>query len=194
VIKGLLLCSFNSALRAQQTIMPAEADVRAHQLLLQLSLNQKLTLLGGQDRKFIAGIPSLHIPPARMSDGPLGVSVTVIGTRALLPSNNYAAGIALAASWDPQLARRIGEALGDDARARDVQVLLGPAVNLIRAPQDGRAFEYFGEDPYLAAKLAVRCIALRSLTAQQTGACCSLSASGIRRRFRLRVRVGHRAC
>jgi beta-glucosidase len=126
-----------------------------HQLLLQLSLDQKLTLLGGQDRKFIAGIPSLHIPPARMSDGPLGVSVTVIGTRALLPSNNYAAGIALAASWDPQLARRIGEALGDDARTRDVQVLLGPAVNLIRAPQDGRAFEYFGEDPYLAAQLAV---------------------------------------
>ena len=93
-----------------------------------------------------------------MSDGPLGISVTVIGTHALLPSNNYAAGIALAASWDPTLARQIGEQLGEDARARDVSILLGPAVNLIRSPVDGRAFEYFGEDPWLTSQLAVNYI------------------------------------
>lgn len=158
IVLSLTLFSAFASSSAQQSLPSQQIDEQAHALLLRFTLDQKLSLLGGEDRKFIHGIPELQLPKVRMSDGPLGVSVTVIGTRVLLPSNNYAAGIALAASWDPSLARQIGEQLGEDARARDVGILLGPAVNLIRAPMDGRAFEYFGEDPWLTSQLAVNYI------------------------------------
>ena len=84
-----------------------------------------------------------------MSDGPLGV-------RSWGPSTAYAAGINLAASSrDTELAQRVGVMLGEDARARGVHFLLGPGVNIYRAPMNGRNFEYFGEDPYLAGQMAV---------------------------------------
>src|SRR5918993_4897673 len=83
-----------------------------------------------------------------MGDGPAGV-------RSPAPSIAYAAGIALAASWDEALAWRVGVQLGRDARSRGVQFLLGPGVNLYRSPRNGRNFEYFGEDPWLAARIAV---------------------------------------
>jgi beta-glucosidase len=83
-----------------------------------------------------------------MSDGPLGV-------RTWGPSTAYPAGVALAATWDPKLAEREGVALGQDARARGVNFLLGPGVNIDRAPMNGRNFEYLGEDPYLAAHMDV---------------------------------------
>ena len=83
-----------------------------------------------------------------MSDGPEGV-------RTWGPSTAYAGGIALAATWDTELAGRMGAAIGDDARARGVHFLLGPGLNISRAPMNGRNFEYFGEDPFLAARMAV---------------------------------------
>ena len=67
----------------------------------------------------------------------------------------YAGGIALAATWDPDLAGRMGICLGQDARARGVHILLAPGVNITRAPMDSRNMEYFGEDPYLASRIAV---------------------------------------
>ena len=82
-----------------------------------------------------------------MADGPVGVSnygpATVFG------------GIGLAATWDPELAARIGATIGQDARARGVHFMLGPGVNIYRAPMNGRNFEYFGEDPFLASRTAV---------------------------------------
>jgi beta-glucosidase len=86
-----------------------------------------------------------------MSDGPVGV-------RAWGPTTGYAAGIGLAASWDVGLAHRVGVSLGRDARARGVNFLLGPGVNIYRAPMNGRNFEYFGEDPYLAGQIAAHYI------------------------------------
>src|ERR1035437_236161 len=83
-----------------------------------------------------------------MSDGPLGV-------RTWGPSTAYPAGVALAATWDPALAQREGVALGEDARARGVNFLLGPGVNIYRAPMNGRNFEYLGEDAHLASQMAV---------------------------------------
>src|ERR1035437_2138725 len=82
-----------------------------------------------------------------MSDGPEGV-------RTWGPDTAYAGGIALAASWDPKLAEQMGESIGKDARARGMHFLLGPGVNIYRAPMSGRNFEYFGEDPYLAGQTA----------------------------------------
>ena len=83
-----------------------------------------------------------------MSDGPVGVR-----TFGLAPA--YTAGVALAATWDPALAERVGASLGDDARARGVNFLLAPGVNIYRSPLNGRNMEYFGEDPFLAARIAV---------------------------------------
>ena len=82
-----------------------------------------------------------------MSDGPEGV-------RTWGPDTAYAGGIALAAAWDPSLANRMGESIGKDARARGVNFLLGPGINIYRAPMNGRNFEYFGEDPFLSGQTA----------------------------------------
>lgn len=93
-------------------------------------------------------IPRLGIPSFNMSDGPSGI-------RSPGPSTAYAAGIGLAASWDPELAQEVGRQLGRDARARGSHYLLGPGVNIYRAPTNGRNFEYFGEDPWLGSRIAV---------------------------------------
>lgn len=83
-----------------------------------------------------------------MSDGPMGVHDYGLTTA-------YPAGIALAASWDVDLAHRFGIAMGKDARARGVHFILAPGMNIYRAPMNGRNFEYFGEDPFLASRMAV---------------------------------------
>ena len=108
---------------------------------------EKLKLIGGNGMETFA-IPELGIPAIRMTDGPSGV-------RSWGPSTAYPAGIALAATWDPALAKREGQSLADDAKARGARILLGPGVNIYRAPMNGRNFEYFGEDPYLASRVAV---------------------------------------
>src|SRR5208337_125952 len=92
--------------------------------------------------------PAIGLPRFKMSDGPVGV-------RTWGPTTAYTAGAALAASWDTDLARKIGEGLGRDARARSVNFLLGPGVNIARSPLAGRNFEYLSEDPFLNAALAV---------------------------------------
>ncbi len=113
-----------------------------------MTLDEKLDYIGGTDSFYVRANPRLHLPALRMADGPLGV-------RNVGPSTAYAAGIALAASFDTDLAGRVGAMLGRDARARGVHFLLGPAVNIYRAPMCGRNFEYFGEDPFLASRIAV---------------------------------------
>src|SRR5207245_4471358 len=71
------------------------------------------------------------------------------------PTTAYPAGIALAASWDLDLAKRVGVSMGKDARARGVHIILAPGMNIYRSPLNGRNFEYFGEDPFLASRMAV---------------------------------------
>src|SRR5207248_2468374 len=88
------------------------------------------------------------LPRLKMADGPLGV-------RNYGPATTMAGGISLAATWDPELAERVGAEIGRDARAKGVHFLLGPGVNIYRAPMNGRNFEYFGEDPFLASTIAV---------------------------------------
>ncbi|WP_266160835.1 glycoside hydrolase family 3 protein, partial [Dyella silvatica] len=125
----------------------AAVEQRVESLLGKLSVEQKVALLGGVDNFYTRDMPVIGLPRLAMSDGPIGV-------RAPGPSTAYAAGIGLAASWDPALAERVGTAMGRDARARGVQFLLGPGVNMYRAPQNGRNMEYYGEDPLLAGKMA----------------------------------------
>src|SRR5689334_6466304 len=116
-------------------------------LATQLTLEESIDMLGGTGFATRA-VPRLGIPSFNMSDGPSGV-------RSPGPSTAYAAGIGLAATWDPDLALEVGRQLGRDARARGSRYLLGPGVNIYRAPMNGRNFEYFGEDPWLGSRIAV---------------------------------------
>ena len=144
MLVGVALCS-----RAQAPSSDAPAiEKQIDALLAKLTLEQKIDLIGGADGMSIRAIPEIGLPNLRMSDGPVGV-------RTWGPTTAYTAGIALAASWDPELAERVGKSLGEDARARGVRFLLGPGANIYRAPMNGRNFEYLGEDPYLAARTAV---------------------------------------
>jgi beta-glucosidase len=136
--------------QAQQppTPPPANVEPRVDALVSQMTLEEKIVLIGGTDNFFTRPIPRLRIPSLKMSDGPLGV-------HDYGPTTAYAAGIALAASWDADLAHRVGVSMGRDARARGVNIVLAPGLNIYRAPMNGRNFEYFGEDPYLASRMAV---------------------------------------
>ena len=145
----LLGLAFGACVAAQTTrLSRAGAEKRADALLAQMTLDEKLTLIGGINDFYTQAIPRLGIPQFRMSDGPLGV-------HDYGPTTAYPAPMALAASWDVALARRVGESMGKDARARGVHFILAPGLNIYRAPMNGRNFEYLGEDPYLASRFAV---------------------------------------
>ena len=124
----------------------APVEARVADLLGQLTPDEKLLLLGGTGFT-TQPVARLGLPAFVMSDGPVGV-------RNSGPTTAYTAGVALAASWNKSLAQRVGAALGRDCRARGVHMLLGPGINLYRAPMNGRNFEYFGEDPLLSGKTA----------------------------------------
>ena len=129
-----------------QSLDPA-VERRVDSILSRMSIEQKIDYLGGIRSFYIRGYKELGIPELKMSDGPVGV-------RNYGPSTTMG-GIGLAASWNPDLVERMGKVLGEDARARGVHFLLGPGVNIHRAPMNGRNFEYFGEDPFLAARTTV---------------------------------------
>jgi len=130
-----------------QTQFSQATEARVDSLLKQLTLEEKIDLLSGVDDFYIREIKHIGLPRLKMADGPLGV-------RNYGPATTFG-GIGLAATWDPELVQRMGTAIGEDARARGVHFLLGPGVNIYRAPQCGRNFEYFGEDPFLSARTAV---------------------------------------
>ena len=129
----------------------AEVEKRVEALLSKMTVEEKITLIGGINDFYTRAIPRLGLPALRMSDGPMGVHDYGETTA-------YPAGIALAASWDTDLARRVGISMGQDARARGVHFILAPGMNIYRAPMNGRNFEYLGEDPYLASRMAVQLI------------------------------------
>jgi beta-glucosidase len=140
-------CALTASAQAPVPDSP-QIEARARALVAKLTLEQKIELLGGVDTMFTHAAPAIDLPRLKMSDGPIGV-------RTWGPTTAYVGGASLAASWDPALARRIGEGLGRDARARGVHFLLGPGVNIARSPLDSRNFEYFSEDPFLAANMTV---------------------------------------
>lgn len=132
--------------------VPPGADVerRVTSLLDALTLTEKIRLLGGKPGAGSTfGVPRLGIPELRLADGPMGVHWWCDASTA------YPAVIAAAASFDPELWYRLGQALGRDCRARGVHILLAPGVNIYRSPLCGRNFEYAGEDPYLSSRFAV---------------------------------------
>ena len=128
-------------------------------LVSELSLEEKASLCSGADFWHTQAIEELGIPAVMVTDGPHGLRKQVgstdhLGLHQSVPATCFPSAAGLGSSWDRDLLRRIGEALGAEARANEVAVLLGPGVNMKRTPLCGRNFEYFSEDPYLAGELA----------------------------------------
>jgi beta-glucosidase len=148
-IPFLSLVSAHAAVgQSPATPSGAEADRRVESILGQMTLEEKVDFIGGVDEFFIRGVPRLGVPRLKMADGPIGV-------RNYGPATVMAGGISLTATWNPALAERVGTEIGRDARAKGVHFMLGPGVNIHRSPRNGRNFEYFGEDPFLASRIAV---------------------------------------
>jgi beta-glucosidase len=122
---------------------------RVDAIVQKMTLEEKIDYIGGTGFA-VRAMPHLNLPAFEMSDGPYGVR-----SNTGFPSTAYVAGIGLAATWNRDLATRVGEGIGRDARARGIHYMLGPGVNIYRSPRNGRNFEYFGEDPFLAANITV---------------------------------------
>ena len=123
-----------------------------------LTLDQKASLLSGRDFWSTKPIPEAGIPSIVLTDGPHGVrrqagDADHLGINGSLPSTCFPLAVAVGSSWDPELAARVGAAVGREGRALGVSVILGPGVNIKRSPLCGRNFEYYSEDPYLSGVL-----------------------------------------
>ena len=133
---------------------------RKHQdIINQLTLKEKASLISGKDFWQTVNIDRLNIPSAFLSDGPHGVrrqaaAADHLGLNASIPATCYPTAATMANSWDPKLGEVLGQKLGQEAAVQKVNVLLGPGTNMKRHPLCGRNFEYFSEDPYLAGKMA----------------------------------------
>ena len=127
----------------------AVVEKRIDALLAQMSLEEKVSMLAGVNDFDTRAIPRLGIPSIKMADGPLGVRQNNFGKNTAFP-----AGIAMGASFDPELIREVAKAIADETRVIGKNMLLGPCVNISRNPFGGRNFESFGEDPYLSSRLA----------------------------------------
>jgi beta-glucosidase len=148
LLSAILLSAASVLAQAPQ---PDSASFRARvdAIIQKMTPEEKIDYIGGTGFA-IRAIPRLNLPAFEMSDGPYGVR-----SNAGFPSTTYVAGIGLAASWNRELAARVGEGIGKDARARGIHYMLGPGVNIYRSPVNGRNFEYFGEDPFLSASMTV---------------------------------------
>ena len=145
------------------------------ELVEQLTLDEKISMIHGAELFRTAGVPRLGIPPLTFSDGTMGVrrdfekgQWKVTGRNddfaAYLPCES-----AMAATWNPDLAEQIGEVLGEEARGRGKDVILAPGLNIKRSPLCGRNFEYFSEDPLLSGEMAAAYI--RGIQKMDVAAC-----------------------
>ncbi len=133
----------------------AQIDMRAWNLVSKMTLEEKCDYIGELTSFVIRPVERLGIPQLLMADGPQGIRNI---RRTNTVSTLYPCGELSAATWDTTLVRKLGNALGQDAKSRGISFLLGPGVNIYRAPFCGRNFEYFGEDPFLTSEIAANYI------------------------------------
>ena len=129
------------------------------EIIAKLNLEQKCALLSGAGTFTTRGCPKAGVPSITLSDGPNGVrkqagTADHLGLNPSVPATCFPTAATVACSWDPALGEELGHAMGEEAAAQEVAVLLGPGLNTKRSPLCGRNFEYFSEDPYLSGKLA----------------------------------------
>lgn len=153
--------------------MSADLAARVRDLVSQLTLEEKASLLSGDSTWTTKPIARLGIPSIWLADGPHGLrkapGPNEVGAGTAVPATCFPTASALACAWDEDLTRRVGEAIGREARAHGVDVVLGPGVNLQRSPLGGRSFEYLGEDPLLSGTLAAAFV--EGVQSQGVGAC-----------------------
>ena len=148
--------------------------MNVQQKIKELTLEEKCALLSGAETFKTRGMPKHGIPQIWLSDGPHGLRKQAgesdhLGLNPSVPATCFPTASAVANSWDAALGEEIGAALGEEAAAQEVSVLLGPGLNMKRNPLCGRSFEYFSEDPYLAGKLAAGYI--RGIQSKGAAAC-----------------------
>ena len=129
------------------------------EIIAKLNLEQKCALLSGAGTFTTRGCPKAGVPSITLSDGPNGVrkqagAADHLGLNPSVPATCFPTAATVACSWNPALGEQLGRAMGEEAAAQEVSVLLGPGLNTKRSPLCGRNFEYFSEDPYLSGKLA----------------------------------------
>jgi beta-glucosidase len=173
-----LLCSIFlitvSTCANAQTKKDQSVDAKIASLMKKLTLEEKISLLHANSIFGAGGIKRLGIPEIMTDDGPLGVREDVKegwGSANLTTDSAtfFPNGSALAATWNPDLAYRFGHDMGEEARARNKNVMLAPAFNIARTPLCGRTYEYYSEDPFLNARLAVQ--AVKGIQSQHVAAC-----------------------
>ena len=128
-------------------------------LIANLTLEEKAALLQGATTWTTHGVPRLEIPSVFLSDGPVGLrkqagAADHLGLNESVPATCFPSAATMANSWDISLGEELGRALGKEAAVNDVQIVLGPGLNIKRSPLCGRNFEYFSEDPYLSGQMA----------------------------------------
>jgi beta-glucosidase len=126
----------------------APLETRARDLLKRMTLEEKVGLMAGSASFTLEGVERLGVPRVRVADGPTGVR-----SNEGEPATVFPVGVAMAATWNPELAREVGAAIGREALALDNHVILAPTVNIVRTPLWGRNFETYSEDPFLAGRL-----------------------------------------
>ena len=144
------------------------------EIIAKLNLEQKCALLSGAGTFTTRGCPKAGVPSITLSDGPNGVrkqagAADHLGLNPSVPATCFPTAATVACSWDPALGEEIGRAMGEEATAQEVAVLLGPGLNTKRSPLCGRNFEYFSEDPYLSGKMAAAYV--RGIQSEGIAAC-----------------------
>ena len=144
------------------------------EIIAKLNLEQKCALLSGAGTFTTRGCPKAGVPSITLSDGPNGVrkqagAADHLGLNPSVPATCFPTAATVASSWDPALGEEIGRAMGEEAAAQEVAVLLGPGLNTKRSPLCGRNFEYFSEDPYLSGKMAAAYV--RGIQSEGIAAC-----------------------
>lgn len=171
----IIMCSCKPAtVNAQIPLTESELNKKINALISQMTLEEKIKMLHGNSSFTSAGVPRLGIPELVMSDGPHGVR-TEHGrgwdeVKNVNDSGTYLpVGIALASTWNPALGYEYGKVLGSEAKYRGKNIILGPGINIMRSPLNGRNFEYQSEDPFLVSKMVVGYI--KGVQSQGVSAC-----------------------
>ncbi|MDD4968956.1 MAG: glycoside hydrolase family 3 C-terminal domain-containing protein [Paludibacter sp.] len=168
-------------------------EKRVEDALSRMTLEEKVKLCTAQSKFSTHGVPRLGIPELWMSDGPHGVRMEILWDswdHANWTNDSctaFPALTCLAATWDPAMSHLYGNAVGEEARYRRKDVLLGPGVNIYRSPLNGRNFEYLGEDPYLAGRMVIPYI--QGVQENGVSACVKHFALNNQERWRDRIDV-----
>ncbi len=165
-------------------------DQRIEDLLSRMTLEEKVSMTVGTGAWHSTAVERLGIPSLKVTDGPHGARGEA---RRGETSAAFPVGVALAATWDPELIRAVGSALGEETKSKGAQVLLGPTVNIHRTPLAGRNFECYSEDPYLSGRIATAFV--QGLQSRGVGACVKHFACNDSefQRFTMSSEVGERA-